>query len=415
VSVTGLATEPGADTLSRRVILVLALACGVCVANVYFPQAISPLIATQFHISRAAAALVPTASQLGYAAGLFLLVPLGDRVRARPLVLVLLALTTAGLIAGGFAPDLAVLVAAGAAVGITTVVPQILLPMAAGLVSEQRRGAVTGMLLSGLLGGILLARTFSGLLGGWLGWRAPYLIAAGLALALGGVLIRVLPDTQPSSRQHYGALLAAPLRLLRTERELRRSCLNQALMFGAFSAAWTTVALLLTGPGYHLGTQAVGLLALVGAGSVLATPAAGRRIDRVGPNPVNLACFIGALAAAAVLTLASLHGAVGLIGLGAGMLLLDVSVQCGQAANQARVFALRGQARARLNTAYMTCVFLGGSAGSWLGVRAYTTLGWLGVPCLVALAGAVALVRHLLYRTLPGRPADRQAESSAAR
>jgi len=396
MSVRELTAESQPDTLSRRVLLVLALACGVCVANVYFPQAISPLIATEFHISKSAAALVPTASQLGYAAGLFLLVPLGDRVRARPLILILLALTAAGLVAGGTAADLGVLVAAGAAVGITTVVPQILLPMAAGLVSEQRRGAVTGMLLSGLLGGILLARTFSGTLGGWLGWRAPYLIAAGLALALGGVLVRVLPDTPPS-RQRFGALLAAPLRLLRTERELRRSCLNQALMFGAFSAAWTTVALLLTGPAYHLGTQAVGLLALVGAGSVLATPAAGRLIDRVGPNPVSLACFAGLLAAAAVMILAGLHGAAGLIALGAGMLLLDVSVQCSQAANQARVFALAGQARARLNTAYMTCVFLGGSAGSWLGVKAYTTLGWPGIPGLIALAGAVALVRHLFY------------------
>jgi predicted MFS family arabinose efflux permease len=282
-------------------------------------------------------------------------------------------------------------------VGITTVVPQILLPMAAGLVPEQRRGAVTGMLLSGLLGGILLARTFSGILGGWLGWRAPYLIAAGLAVVLAAVLIKVLPDTRPPSRQRYGALLAAPLRLLRDEPQLRRSCLNQALMFGAFSAAWTTVALLLTGPAYHLGTQAVGVLALVGAGSVFATPVAGRRIDRNGPDPVNLVCFIGALAAAAVLTLASVGGAAGLVALGAGMLLLDVSVQCSQAANQARVFALAGQARARLNTAYMTCVFLGGSAGSWLGVRAYTALGWAGIGGLVALAAAVALIRHLFY------------------
>jgi predicted MFS family arabinose efflux permease len=406
MSVTRPTVESPPDTLSRRVLLVLALACGVCVANVYFPQAISPLIATQFGISRSAAALVPTASQLGYAAGLFLLVPLGDRVKARRLILILLALTTAGLVAGGTAPGLGVLVVAGAAVGITTVVPQILLPMAAGLVSERRRGAVTGMLLSGLLGGILLARTFSGILGGWLGWRAPYLIAAGLALVLAGILAKVLPDTQPPSRQRYGALLAAPLRLLRDEPQLRRSCLNQALMFGAFSAAWTTVALLLTGPAYHLGTQAVGVLALVGAGSVFATPVAGRRIDRNGPDPVSLVCFIGALAAAAVLTLASLHGAAGLVALGAGMLLLDVSVQCSQAASQARVFALAGQARARLNTAYMTCVFLGGSAGSWLGVRAYTALGWAGIGGLIALAAAVALARHLVYLARrPQRPA----------
>lgn len=394
-------TEPNAQarvTPSRGVILVLALACGVSVANVYFPQAISPLIAAHLHTTRAAAAMVATAAQLGYAAGLFLLVPLGDRLRHRPLIVTLLALTAVGLVGAGCAPNLPVLVALGACVGVTTVVPQILLPMAAGLVPEQRRGAVTGTLLSGLLGGILLARTFSGALGGWLGWRVPYLVAAGLALLLAGVLLRILPVTAQPSRERYLALLAAPLRLLRTEGDLRRSCLNQALLFGVFSAAWTTVALLLTGPGYHLGTQAVGLLALVGAGSILATPAAGRRIDRVGPDQVNLVCFFGALAAAAVLALAGLHGAGGLLALGAGMLLLDVAVQCGQAANQARVFALRGSVRARLNTAYMTCAFLGASAGSWLGVRSYTAFGWLAIPGLVALAATVALIRHRLYR-----------------
>ena len=209
-----------------------------------------------------------------------------------------------------------------AAVGITTVVPQLLLPMAAGMVEDERRGAVSGMLLSGLLGGILLARTFSATLGGWLGWRAPFLISAGLILVLAGVLLRLLPDTTPTSRQHYGALLAAPLRLLAAEPALRRSCLNQALMFGAFSAAWTTVALLVTGPAFGLSTQAVGVLALVGAGSVLSTPFAGRRIDKVGPEPVSLVCFAGVLASAGVLLLADLHGAAGLILLGAGMLLL---------------------------------------------------------------------------------------------
>jgi predicted MFS family arabinose efflux permease len=273
--------------------------------------------------------------------------------------------------------------------------------MSAGLVPEQRRGAVTGTLLSGLLGGILLARTFSGALGGWLDWRAPYLVAAVLMLLLAVVLARVLPASPPPSREHYGALLAAPVRLIRAEPDLRRSCVYQALMFGTFSAAWTSIALLLTGPAYGLSTQAVGVFALIGAGAVLVTPVAGRRIDRVGPDRISLASFGGGLGAAAFLALAAipaLHGAASLVLLGAGMLLLDVAVQCGQVANQARIFGLPGEARARRNTAYMTCAFLGGSFGSWLGVRAYTGLGWGGIAGLTALASAAALTRHLLHR-----------------
>jgi predicted MFS family arabinose efflux permease len=290
------------------------------------------------------------------------------------------------------------LVAAGAFVGLTTVIPQVLLPMAAGLAANDRQASVTGTLLSGLLGGILLARTFSGSLGGWLGWRAPYLIAAGLALVTAAALLAVLPDQAPPSGQRYQELLATSLRLLRTEPALRRSSGYQALLFGAFSATWTTVALLLTGPGYGLSTTAVGLVALVGAGSVFAAPIAGRRIDRTGPDLVNRVCFLAAIAAAGVLCLGLAHGATGLAGLTAGLLLLDVAVQCGQTANQARIFALPGDLRARRNTAYMTSSFLGGAAGSWLGLRAYALLGWVGIPVLVVAAAAVALAAHLRAR-----------------
>jgi len=197
--------------------------------------------------------------------------------------------------------------------------------------------------------------------------------------------------TTPSSKERYPALLAAAMRLLRTEPLLRRSCQYQVLVFAAFSAAWTALALHVTGPTYHLGTPAVGLLALVGAGSMLATPRAGRVTDRLGPDVVNLRCLVGVVASAAVLLLGSAGGVLGLVGLGAGMLALDVAMQSGQVANQARIFALRPQERARLNTAYMTCAFLGGSAGSWLGVRAYSAFGWNGVCGAVAVLGAVAL------------------------
>jgi predicted MFS family arabinose efflux permease len=210
------------------------------------------------------------------------------------------------------------------------------------------------------------------------------------------LLVRVLPSTTPPSRERYPTLLAAALRLLVAEPALRRSALYQALLFGAFSAAWTSLALLVTGPVYDLDARAVGLLAFVGAGSVLVSPLAGRLADRSGPGPVNLVCFAGVLVAAGVVTLGAAGGVLGLVGLALGMLLLDVAVQAGGVANQARIFALRPEVRSRLNTAYTTCGFLGGSAGSWLGIQAYSGLGWPGVCGLVAVAGAVALVRHLV-------------------
>jgi predicted MFS family arabinose efflux permease len=406
----------GSPALSRRLILLLAVACGVAVANIYFPQAVSPLIADDLKASPHSAAVVVSCAQLGYAAGIFLLVPLGDRLRHRGLVTTLMLVTSAGLVLAAAARDLAVLAVASALVGLTTVVPQILIPMAAGLTGPERRGAVTGTLLSGLIGGILLARTFSGTLGEWWGWRAPYLIAAALALVLALALATTLPATTPATDQRYPALLRASLDLLRTEPQLRRSCQYQMLVFAAFSAAWTALALYITGPRYGLGTPAVGVLALVGAASMFATPLAGRLTDRGGPDSVNLMCMTGAVGAGALLLTGRLGGAVGLVGLGAGMLLLDVAMQSGQVANQARIFALRPQARARLNTAYMTCAFLGGSAGSWLGVRAYSAFGWNGVCALVALLAGLALLRHVLRdRTTATTPAPPPAPEPAGR
>ncbi|KRB68963.1 MFS transporter [Kitasatospora sp. Root187] len=382
--------------MSRRMLLLLAVTCAVAVGTVYFPQAISPLVATALHVSADSASLTVTATQIGYTAGMFLLVPLGDRLPHRPFLVTLLALTGLGLLAAGCAPTLPLLVAAGLLVGTTTVAAPVIGPLAAGLVAGDRRGEVTGTLLSGSIGGMLLARTFSGALGEWLGWRAPYLVAGVVVLLLAAVLACTLPRTSASSREPYRVLLTGSLRLLRTEPELRRSCCYQATVFAGFSAVWTCLALLLTGPAYDFGSQAVGMLALVGAATMLCTPLAGRLVDRKGPDPVNLVCLLGVVLAAAVLAAGGSGGAVGLTALTVGTLLLDVAMQCGMVANLARVFSLRPDARSRLNTAYMTCAYLGGSAGSWLGVRVYGRAGWWGVCVLVAALGASALARHLV-------------------
>ncbi len=390
------ASRTGGRRMSRRTLAILTLTCAVAVGNIYFPQAIAPLVAAGLHLPPDAGALVVTTTQAGYTAGIVLLVPLGDRFPHRPFLVTLLVLTGLGLLAAGCAPALPPLVAASALVGLTTVAAQVAGPLAAGLVAADRRGAVIGTLLSGSTGGMLLARTFSGTLGEWLGWRAPYLVAAALALLLAASLAVTVPLTAASTRRRYPALLAEPLRLLRAEPELRRSCFYQAAVFAGFSAVWTCLALLLTGPAYGLGAQAVGLLALVGAATMLCTPVAGRMVDRVGPDPVNLVCMLGVLVSAAVLAAGSLGGAAGLAALTPGTLGLGVAMQCGMVANQARVYAVRPDARGRLNTAYMTCAYLGGSAGSWLGVRVWSVAGWRGVCALLALLAALALTRHLL-------------------
>ncbi|MEU5901668.1 MULTISPECIES: MFS transporter [Streptomyces] len=378
-------------------VLLLAVTCGVAVGNVYFPQAVSPLVADGLHVSADAAALVVTATQFGYAGGIFLLVPLGDRVPYRTLIVTLLSLSGLGLLGAAAAPGISPLIVASVLVGVTTVVAQVIAPTAAGLVPEERRGAVAGTLLSGSIGGMLLSRVFGGTVGEWLGWRAPYLMTSLVALLIACVLARALPWSTAPTRQRYPALLAASLRLLRTEPDLRRSGFYQAMIFGGFSALWTGVALLLTGPEYGLGASAVGVLALVNAATMLCTPVAGRQVDRRGSDAVNLVCMVAVLVAAAVLFAGGLGGAVGLAALAVGSLLLDVAMQSGTVANQVRIFALSDEARARLNTAYMTCAYLGGSVGSWLSVHAYGAFGWPGVCGLVAVLTTPALLRHVAH------------------
>ena len=377
--------------MSPRLVLLLATVCGVAVGNVYFPQSITPAVAAGLGVPPGAAAGIVTAAQAGYTAGLFLLVPLGDRIPHRRLLTTLLTVTAAALLLAAAAPALTPLIALSAGVGTTTVLAPIIGPMVAGMVPPRQRGITTGLLLSGGTGGMLLSRTAAGYLAQWWSWRAPYVCSAALLLIFAVVLHRTLPRTRPATGEPYPALLLHPLRLLAREPRLRRSCLYQATVFAGFSATWTCVALLLTGPAYGYDARAAGLLALVNAATMLAAPLAGRLTDRRGPDLTNLICAAAVVTAAALLA----PGASGGLGwLIAGTLLLDVAMQSGMVANQVRVYAISESARSRLNTAYMTCAYTGGAVGSWLGLRCYAAAGWAGVCALVAALAAIPLL-HL--------------------
>jgi predicted MFS family arabinose efflux permease len=418
---TGIGSAPAASSelsaapgLDPGLIGLLGIACAVGVGNVYLAQAVSPLVASGLHVAPASAAFVVTATQFGYTAGIFLLVPLSDRVVHRRLIVTLLALAGLGLLAAAAAPDLPALIGATAFVGITTVVAPVIGPMAAGLAAAGRRGIVSGALLSGSIGGMLLSRVLGGVIAEHCGWRAPYLASAVVTLVLAAILARALPDTSPSSARPYPALLAEAVRVLHTQPGLRRSAYYQAMVFAGFSAVWTEVAFLLTGPRYHMSTTAVGMLALVNAATMVCTPVAGRQVDRHGPDVVNLVCLPAVIAAAALLALGSRGGPVGLTSLVAGTLLLDVAMQSGMVANQVRIYDLGTEAAGRIKTAYMTCAYLAGGIGSWLGARAYTLFGWSGVCALVAVLAGLALARHLTPARTTAAPAQTLTAGSPA-
>jgi predicted MFS family arabinose efflux permease len=403
-----------APALSPRLLCLLCIACAVGVGNVYFAQAVSPLVASGLHVAAASAALVVTAAQLGYTAGIFLLVPLSDRFAHRRLIVTLLALAGLGLLAAASAPALPALVGAISLTGATTVVAPVISPMAASLAAPERRGVVSGTLLSGCLAGMLLSRVLGGALAEHLGWRAPYLASAVITLVLAVALARALPDTSPTSTQGYRALLAETVRLLRTQPGLRRSTYLQAMVFAGFSAVWTEVAFLLTGPRYHMSTTAVGTLALVNAATMVVTPVAGRRVDRHGPDTVSLVCLSAVIAAAGLLALGSRGGLAGITSLVAGTLLLDVAMQSGMVANQVRIYALGTRAAGRIQTAYMTGAYLAGGIGSWLGARVYTLAGWPSVCMLVALLAGLALARQLTWARTVTAPADTHIPKASA-
>jgi predicted MFS family arabinose efflux permease len=368
------------------VILTMAIACGLTVANLYYAQPLLVLIAKTFGVSQGTAAIVVTATQLGYAAGLALLVPLGDLLENRKLASRTLVVTAVALAVAALSPDFTLFLVMSVFIGITSVVVQILVPFAAHLAPPDQRGKYVSRVVSGLLLGILLARSLASVTAAAWGWRSIYLISAGAMLVLSAVLWRMLPERRPATSVRYGELLRSTLRLVREEPVLRRLSAAQALMFGAFSCFWTSITYELTSA--HGFTQLdIAVFALVGAGGAVAALVGGPLADRgYGRTGRGLAIGTG-VAAMAVAG----FGAHSVIWLACGAVLLDLAVQGHQVLSQRDVYGLREDARARLNTVYITSAFIGGAIASAVSGWLYQAYGWGAVTIFGAVLPALAM------------------------
>lgn len=365
--------------------LLLSFSVGGIVANIYYIQPLLSAIATNFHLSVAQVGSFAMLSQLGTALGMLIFVPLGDAKERRALVARMALMAAACMLLMATARNLWWFGAACIGVGLTASTVHVIIPVAAHLAPENRRGATLGKVLSGLLLGILLARTVSGFMAAWFGWRSIYWFGAGLMLVI-AVLFRVcIPKSEPLVRLSWLELIRSATQLVRTQPVLREATAQGAVFFAAFSAFWTTLVFFLQTPPYRYGSDVAGLFGLVGAAGAIGAPVIGRLADRYGARANVLIALIVTLLSFLVMYLFGTH----LTGLVIGVILLDLGVQAGHVSNQTRIYALIPEARSRLNMVYMISYFIAGAMGSWLGALLWSRFGWAGV---CGLGGTLLLV-----------------------
>lgn len=392
----------GAPAAPRGKILMMAVIAGAVITNIYCTQPILPLIQAGLGVDLAAVNLVAGAALLGFATGLALLLPLGDRYDRRTLVLGQIALAGLFALAAALAPGIWPLIGASFGLGIVSCVPQQLVPLAASMSPPGERGRSVGMVVSGIMVGILLGRTVAGVVGEAFGWRAVYAMEAAFMLPVWIAAAALLPRGKPGSELSYLGLLASLWPLARDHRPLRESMLVQALLWACFNAFWVNLAALLANGAWHLGSAWAGAFGIIGAAGALAATLGGRATDKLGSRTV-----IGLSIAIVTLSYLLLAGAASsLVLLVIGVIVLDIGVQAALVANQTRAFAVDPAAQGRINSLYMTATFIGGAVGVAISGWLMQRYGWTGVAVFGIGLGVLACLIHLA-----GARAQRRAAS----
>lgn len=379
----------------------MALCTGLIVANIYYSQPLLVLISKEFGVSESNAGQVTFFTQVGYALGLLFCVPLGDKLERKKQIITMTGLAAAALFAAAMSVNITMLKIMGLIIGFTSIVPQLILPLAASLAEPSRRGKVIGVVMSGLLIGILLSRTVSGMVGQHLSWRAMFWIAGGLSTAMMVIMFFSFPASKSSFSGTYGALMRSLLTLVKEQPLLREASLINACGFAVFGLFWTTSVFLLSNPPYSFGSDVIGLMGLAAATGALGAPLIGRIADRRNPR-IAIGYGLTCILLGYIIFWIFRNSLVGII---VGIILLDLGLQGVHVSNQTRIYALLPEARNRMNTVFMTVSFIGTSLGSGVGLWVWDMGKWSGV-CIAGLSiMLIAVMIYLFTYKKEGKPA----------
>ncbi|WP_374949833.1 MFS transporter [Mucilaginibacter sp.] len=379
--------------LTNITLWVMTLTTGLVVANLYYNQPLLNDMATTFYVSNGKVGQVSMLTQIGYAVGMLFVVPMADMVKRKRLMLIDFAFIVAALLLTAMAPNVYMLILSGFLLGAASIIPQLLVPMAAHLAKPDERGNKIGFIMSGLLIGILLSRTLSGFVGAHFGWRAMFYIAAAIMLLMWALIYFLLPEVEPDYKGTYRSLMKSLVRLVKDEPKLRLASLRGALCFACFSAFWTTLVFMLK-QNFNQGSDVAGAFGLAGAFGAIAAGLMGRLSDKM--DAFKLSTFtLSLLLISFVIFLFSAHSIAGLI---IGVIVMDMGVQATHISNQAIIFSLDASARNRINTIYMVSYFVGGALGTFMASRIWDTYQWTGVCAIGIILSAIALIIHLITR-----------------
>jgi predicted MFS family arabinose efflux permease len=379
--------------LKNSTLWVMTITTGLVVANLYYNQPLLGDIANTFHVNSGKAGQVSMITQMGYATGMLLIAPLADMFKRKRLMIIDFAFVIIALLVAGSAANIYILMIASFFVGVFSLIPQLLVPMAAHLASPAERGKKIGIVMSGLLIGILLSRTFSGFIGAHFGWRDVFYMAAGLMVIMWLLVFLFLPEVEPEYKGDYKDLMRSMLVLIKEEPKLRMAAIRGALCFACFSAFWTTLTFLLK-QNFNQGSDVAGLFGLVGAFGAIAAGLMGRLSDKMDAYKLSTFTLL-LIVVSFIVFLFSGHSIAGLI---IGVIILDMGVQATHISNQSIIFSLSAEAHNRINTIYMVTYFIGGAAGAFIASQAWNAYQWAGVSVVGIILSAIALIMHLFNR-----------------